>query len=254
MERVVFPSRRGNRLVGLLNEPVEAAAGDLGAILCHGMESTKDGRKQTILSERLSKAGVRVLRFDFSYVGESEGSFEDLTFRGEVDDLAGAWEFFRMRCSGPVGILGSSMGGTVALLYAAGQYDVRALALIAAVAEPRRMLEELRPAEIERWKADGSVSLAGVRLKRSFLDDVLTLDVPGACTKIVCPTFIAHGDADRVVPVEDARTIERSLAGEKVCKVYPGADHRFSDEAHLTELLDDCSAWLLHHLESAAPL
>ncbi len=140
-ERVAFASRRGNRLVGVVHTAAgEGAAGSpAGVILCHGMESTKDGAKQRLLGERLSRAGMSVLRFDFSYVGESEGEFADLTFRGEVDDLVGAWDFFRTRVGGPIGLLGSSMGGAVALLFAAAEPRVRALATIAAVAHPARV-------------------------------------------------------------------------------------------------------------------
>src|SRR5258705_8205485 len=112
-ERVRFPSRRGNQLVGIVHRAASATPTRGGVILCHGMESTKEGTKHKLLGERLSLRGFDVLRFDFSYVGESEGEFEDLSFSGEVEDLAGAWAFFGEAVTGPIGILGSSMGGTV---------------------------------------------------------------------------------------------------------------------------------------------
>jgi len=252
-ERVAFLSRRGNRLAGIVHAPDSAAAPRPGGvILCHGMESTKEGTKHRLLGERLSAAGLAVLRFDFSYVGESEGEFADLTFRGEVEDLAGAWEFFRERVGGPIGVLGSSMGGTVALLFAAGEPGVRALVTIAAVAEPARMLAELRPLELERWRRDGVFSLGGVKLKKTFLEDVETLDVAAACRRIVCPVFVAHGDADRVVSPGDAETIAAALGGERRLKLYPGADHRFSKPADLQELLGDGTRWLAERLREAA--
>lgn len=251
-ERVTFPSRRGNRLVGRFHAPdggsTERASGSGGVILCHGMESTKEGAKHRLLAERLSGAGLAVLRFDFSYVGESEGEFADLTVRGEVEDLGGAWDFFLRRCAGPVGLLGSSLGGTVALLFAAGEPRVRALAVIAAVGRPARVLEELRPADLDRWRKEGITSLGGVRLKRSFLEDVETLDVLGACGRISCPALVAHGSDDRVVPPSDAGEIAAALGGRSEVKIYPGADHRFTRPDDLALLLDDCSRWLLEHL------
>jgi alpha/beta superfamily hydrolase len=247
-ERVGFPSRRGNRLVGIVHAAANARVARGGVILCHGMESTKEGTKHRRLGEQLSERGFDVLRFDFSYVGESEGEFEDLSFRGEVEDLAGAWAFLRDRVPGRIGILGSSMGGTVALLFAAREPAVAALATIAAVADVRRMLAELRPAEIDRWRADGVFSLAGIRLKKTFLEDVETLDVLAACRKVRCPTFVAHGDADRVVPVEDGVAIAAALGGEHRLKIYPGADHRFSKPSDLDEMLGDTSEWLATHV------
>jgi dipeptidyl aminopeptidase/acylaminoacyl peptidase len=247
-ERVVFRSRRGNRLVGVVHAPAIDVETRPGVILCHGMESTKDGIKHLRLGERLSSAGLTVLRFDFSYVGESEGDFADLTFRGEVEDLGGAWDFLRSRVPGPVGLLGSSMGGTVALLFAADEPEVRALATIAAVAHPERILIELRPAEIERWRKEGMLSLGGVKLRSTFLDDVRTLDVVAACRRIRCPTFVVHGSADRVVPCSDAEEIAAALGGERRLKIYPDADHRFSRPADLEAMLADCSAWLERYL------
>lgn len=245
-ERVSFRSRRGSLLAGVLHRPAGEARA--GVILCHGMESTKDGTKHRILGERLSRAGHLVLRFDFSYVGESEGDFADLTFRGEVEDLGGAWDFFHVGFAGPTGLLGSSMGGTVALLFAAAEPRVAALAVIAAVGRPQRMLAELRPAELERWRREGIYSLGGVKLRRTFLDDVETLDVPGACRRISCPTFVAHGSDDRIVPSSDGEEIAAALAGERELRIYRGADHRFSKAEDLQRLLDDCAGWLTLHL------
>jgi pimeloyl-ACP methyl ester carboxylesterase len=213
------------------------------------MESTKEGTKHRLLADRFSRAGISVVRFDFSYVGESEGEFADLTFRGEVEDLAGAWRFFRERIDGPIGILGSSMGGTVALLFASEEPQVAALATIAAVARPARTLAELRPPEIERWRKEGVLSLGGVRLRSTFLEDVETLDVLAACRKVVCPTLVTHGDADAVVPPSDAEEIASALGGEHRLSIYHGADHRFSRPADLEALLAESSAWLERHLE-----
>lgn len=246
-ERVTFPSRRGNRLVGRFHYAAGSASAG-GVILCHGMESTKEGAKHRELADRLSRAGLAVLRFDFSYVGESEGEFVDLTVRGEVEDLGGAWDWFLGRCAGPMGLFGSSLGGTVALLFASGEPRVRTLAVIAALGRPARILEEIRPTELERWRKEGIVSLGGVRLKRSFLEDVESLDVIGACRRISCPALVAHGSEDRVVPASDAVEITAAIGGKAELKIYPGADHRFTDPEHLARLLDDCSCWLANHL------
>ncbi len=250
-ERVVFPSRRGNRLVGVLHGA--RATGDVPAvILCHGMESTKEGTKHRRLAEWLAARGIAALRFDFSYVGESDGSFEDLTFSGEVEDLGGAWDYLRTRVSGKVAIVGSSMGGAVALLFASAEPAVHAVATIAAVGRPARALEELRPTELDRWRKDGVFSLGGMRLKSSFLLDVETLDVIGACARIACPAFVTHGDADRVVPCSDGEEIAAALGARARLKIYPGADHRFSKPSDLDELLADLGAWLVREIESAA--
>lgn len=246
--RVEFPSRRGNRLVGLWAAPPEPAAPVV--ILCHGMESTKEGTKHRLLVDRLGAAGFGTLRFDFSYVGESEGEFADLTIRGEVEDLGGAFDFVAASARGPLGLFGSSLGGTVSLLFAATEPRIEAIAVVAAVAHPRRILEEVRPDELARWRREGTFSLGGVTLRSTFVDDLETLDVLAACRATAAPVLVLHGDADRVVPLGDGEAIAAARSGPAVreLRVFPGGDHRFSRAEDLERLLDGCERWFREHL------
>ena len=238
-ERVEFPSRRGARLIGCWHR----GAGHAAVILCHGMEACKEGTKSVRMAEGLAALGIDALRFDFSYVGESEGEFLDLTVSGEVEDLAGAWAFARRRAGGPIGLIGSSLGGTVALLFAAQEPAVAALATIAAVAYPGRRARALPASERERWRREGSYDLFGIRVGAAFLDDVERLDVPAALGSVRCPVLLTHGTADDVVPCSDADEIAARVGGTVSVRRYAGADHRFSDPRLLDRLLADLVEW-----------
>jgi dipeptidyl aminopeptidase/acylaminoacyl peptidase len=215
------------------------------------MESSKEGNKSVRLAQDLAAGGCNALRFDFSYVGESEGKVEDLTISGEVEDLAGAWAFVRQRVAGPIGIVGSSLGGTVSLLFAGEEPGVAAVATIAAVAVPGRRARALPAAERERWRREGFYEIYGSRLRYTFLEDVERLDVPSAIKRIRCPLLVAHGTEDDVVPFADAKTIAQ-CAGER-CELatYAKADHRFSDPVLLDRLLRDIGGWMLRHLDGS---
>lgn len=246
-ERVQFMSRRSVQLVGCWHP----AGGRRAVILCHGLESSKEGDKSVALAAALQVIGCDVLRFDFSYVGESGGRFEDLTVSGEVDDLAGAWEFARGRIAGPIGIVGSSLGGTVALLFAAEQARVAALATIAAVATPGAMARRLPEAERDRWRRDGFYDLHGTRVGAAFLEDVLRLDVPAALHGVSCPLFLAHGTADEVVPRAAAEIIAASVAGVATVREYAGVDHRFSDPSARATMLAEIVSFIDSRLMAA---
>jgi alpha/beta superfamily hydrolase len=247
IERVTFRSRRGARLVGLWH----GGSSDAAVVLCHGMEATKEGIKSVRLATALAEQGIHALRFDFSYVGESEGEFLDLTVSGEVEDLAGAWAFARARVQGPLGIIGSSLGGTVALLFAAAEPSMAALATIAAVADPGRRARVLSVEERARWRADGAYALHGVQLGAAFLDDVERLAVLDRLSTVRCPALLTHGTADRVVPCADADAIAARVAGPCTVRRYDGADHRFSDPAQLDALLADLTTWMVGALGGA---
>jgi uncharacterized protein len=244
VERVEFPSRRGVRLVGLWH----AGRTDCAVILCHGMESSKEGTKAVQLAAEFAAAGCHALRFDFSYVGESEGEFADLTVNGEVDDLAGAWRFVRERIRGPVGIIGSSLGGLVALLFAAEQPEVTAVATIAAVAHPERFGQSLSPEERARWRREGIYEWEGMRLRSSFLEDAESLDVLSAVERIRRPLLLTHGTADAVVPCSDADEIAGRARVNAEVRLYEGADHRFSEPVLLNRLLGDIARWMVARL------
>src|ERR1044071_5406747 len=105
-ENISFKNSRGDLLSGVLHVPENAPA-RAPAILCHGMDSTKNSGKLIFLGEALATRGVLALRFDFAYVGESSGRFEDLTCSCEVEDLRGASRFVQPRHVGKIAIFGS---------------------------------------------------------------------------------------------------------------------------------------------------
>ena len=170
-ERISFPNSRGDMLVGVLHHPMENHSTG-AAILCHGMESHKNSEKLIFLGRELAQRGILALRFDFSYVGESSGKFEDITYSGEVEDLRAAYEIVRQHRDGKIAIFGSSMGGTVALMFAAAEPQVAALATLAAPLHPETFPNRvLSPAGLQRWRERGYTRYNGQRLNLAMLED-----------------------------------------------------------------------------------
>ncbi len=251
-QQVTFGNGRGERLAGVLHPPRGTATG-FGVILCHGMESSKESLKLLQLSASLSGAGHAVLRFDFTGAGESSGDFESITCTRQVDDLAAAHERLKERGTAEVGIVGSSMGGTTALLYAAAADGVAALVTLAAPFDPRALLErDFPPGAVARWRARGFIEFGDRRLKTDFLEEALTLDVAAAVARITCPVRVIHGGADATVPVEQARALHAALPGEKALHIFPDADHRFTAPDHREAALGLAEEWLGRHLRRAA--
>ena len=59
------------------------------------------------------------------------------------------------------------------------------------------------------------------------------------------PTLILHGDADQIVPYEDAGILSAKIVPNAILKIYPGAPHGMC-----TTLADEVNADLLEFLES----
>src|SRR5439155_26649951 len=150
-ERVSFTNSRGEILIGILHQPLNGMTQG-SVILCHGMESNKESRKLVSLSRALAQRGILTLRFDFSYVGESSGKFEDITYSGELEDLGAAFSLILNHSPGRIGVLGSSMGGTLALLFAAEKPTVGALVPIAAPMHPVQLPQRVvTRKQLQQW-------------------------------------------------------------------------------------------------------
>ena len=245
-ENVCFVNLRGQTLDGVLHHP-ETGTPRAGVILCHGMESNKESDKLVLLSQELARRGLLVLRFDFACAGQN-GKFEEITYSGEVEDLQAAFAFIRDRQAGKIAILGSSMGGTVALLFAAQQAGVTTVVTIAAPVHPERFTSRLlTPAQTQEWRETGHTFYHGQRINVSLLHDLEKLNVPKAARKISCPVLVLHGDRDDVVPVEEAHELCGYLSGSKKLVILRGADHRLSDPTLLDRALREAVEWLCEH-------
>jgi len=242
-ENVCFVNLRGQTLDGVLHHP-EAGTSRAGVILCHGMESNKGSEKLVLLGQELALRGLLALRFDFACTAQN-GKFEEITYSGEVEDLQAAFAFMRDRQAGEIAILGSSMGGTVALLFAAQQAGVTTVVTIAAPVHPERFTSRLlTPAQVQEWRETGHTFYHGRRINVSLLHDLEKLNVPAAARKISCPVLVLHGDRDDVVPVEEAHELYGYLSGSKKLSILRGADHRLSDPTLMDRALRDAVEWL----------
>ncbi len=250
MERVVFRNSLDQRLYGILHRRPSRPGLGATIILCHGMMSAKEGTKQRAFARVFEESGFSVLRFDFSFCGESEGRFEEITFAQEVDDLRAAVAWVRAKGGSPVGLLGSSMGGAVALLYAGGDPSIDAVVTLAAVGESGRLAErmEVLKRKTREWKDEGYRLGAEGEPGKAFFEDAGRQDVLAAAGRVSAPLLVMHGEADEVVPVEDAHAIHGKGKGPKKLKILAGGDHRFTRPEDLDEVLKTALDWFEKHL------
>lgn len=109
-EHVEFAARDGVQIRGWLTS--EAGSRRPTVVFCAGQNGSMDG--DTPLVPDFVKAGFDVLQFDWRAHGRSEGERCWLGLR-ELDDLRGALDFLQARGVQRIGVMGFSMGATVAL-------------------------------------------------------------------------------------------------------------------------------------------
>ena len=101
------------------------------AIFSHCFTCTKDLKAIVRISRRLAELGIAVLRFDFTGLGDSSGSFSDSNFDTNCDDVRSAIDYIEREIGLPELLIGHSLGGAAMMTVAAEVESVRALATIA---------------------------------------------------------------------------------------------------------------------------
>ncbi|MEN6616504.1 MAG: alpha/beta fold hydrolase [Syntrophorhabdus sp.] len=122
---------RYNKISGIMILPGEGKRFPC-AILSHGLVSSKESSKYTEVSRRFAEAGLASCRFDYHGCGESGGNIEDTSLTIRLGNLDAITEYVMAHPSvdpGKIGIIGSSFGGSTALLKAAHDDRIKCLSL-----------------------------------------------------------------------------------------------------------------------------
>jgi len=130
-ERIVVTLADGDALLLHENTPAAWQPGAAVALLVHGLTGSAQSGHLQRLARRLLSAGVRTYRIDLRGAGEAVTLARRTYHAGRSDDLHAALATIRQRCPGsPVGVVGISLGGNIALKCAAEQGAMQALAVL----------------------------------------------------------------------------------------------------------------------------
>ena len=207
-----------------------------------GYKSDMKGTKAVALADWAAQAGRACVRFDYSGHGESEGAFTDGTIgRWLADSLA----VFDACCRGPQILIGSSMGGWLAMLLTRelkrrgrmGDASVAGLVLIApAVDFTEELMWKRFTPEIKRqleetgvWARPSQYSAEPYLVTRQLIEDGRNHLLLGGMIETGCPVRILQGVEDPDVPWQHAVELTSRLASDDVVlTLVKDGDHRLS--------------------------
>jgi pimeloyl-ACP methyl ester carboxylesterase len=198
-----------------------------------GFKSDMNGSKALDLAEFCTGRGQAMLRLDYSGHGESGGRFEDGTIGRWTQDALAVID----QSVGDLILVGSSMGGWIALLVALARPD-RVAGLVGIAAAPdfteRLMWQAMTPAERATLQRDGVLQVPSqygdaypvtLRLIEEGREHLLL----GAPIELSCPVRLLHGQQDPDVPWELALTTAAAITGADVqVTLVKDGDHRLS--------------------------
>jgi pimeloyl-ACP methyl ester carboxylesterase len=237
---------RPPRRIAYLQSPGHRA-GAPGLVWLSGFKSDMASTKASVLAEWAAEWGAPCLRFDYSGHGQSTGPIEDFTIG---DWLAESLACFETLTDGRQVLVGSSMGGWMALLLARsliarGQGGrLKGMVLIAPAWD---MTEELM------WKqftpeAHAAMERDGVfyepseygepyALTRALIEEGRNHLLAGSSFDPGCPVRIIQGMRDPDVPWRHAAALMDLLGTDDVrMTLIKDAEHRLSRDGDLVVL------------------
>jgi alpha-beta hydrolase superfamily lysophospholipase len=202
-------------------------------VYLHGFASGPQSSKARFFRTVLESAGASVDIPDLA-----EGDFEHLTITGQLAVID------RAVAGRSVVLIGSSLGGYLAALYAARHSNVRRLVLLApAFGFSHRWPERLGPAQMAAWRSAGTIDVfhyadnRNRKLGYQLLADAEHFEDYPDFTQ---PALIFHGTHDDAVPVRYSQEFAANHPNTKLEVLDAGHD--------LLNVLDRMAAAILRFL------
>jgi pimeloyl-ACP methyl ester carboxylesterase len=214
-----------------------------------GFKADMKGTKATALDAWAESQGRACLRFDYSGHGESDGDFRDGTIARWLEESVAVYSRF---ARGPQVVIGSSMGGWLALLLARAlrqRKDAAPFAGMVLIAPAVDFTEELMwkqfsgaiRREIEDtgvWLRPSEYSEQPYPITRNLIEDGRKHLLLGGLIETGCPVHILQGVQDPDVPWRHAvELVSRFARDDVVLTLIKDGDHRLSRPEDIERLI-----------------
>jgi pimeloyl-ACP methyl ester carboxylesterase len=195
-----------------------------------GYASDMEGAKALALDSFAAECGLGMLRFDYSGTGSSSGRFGDGTLDLWLEESLTVID--RLTEGRPLVLIGSSMGGWIALHVALARAD-RVQGLVGIAAAP----------DFTDWGFSDGDAAEGHGISRSFWESGQRLLLLTDDIALDCPVRLIHGEEDRDVPLDVAFRLMRALHSADVqLQVIKGGGHRLSEPREIDAILRTVAA------------
>ncbi len=231
-KKVEFYNDLGHKLSGKIDLPLKKSPYPF-AIFAHVFTGNKNLKGARHITRALNLAGIAVLRFDFTGLGESEGNFEDSNFSTNVNDILAASAFLSEHYTTPEIIIGQSLGGAASIFAAKKMKNVKAVATIGSPANPEHVMHLLSGSLKEiNEKGQSEVQIDGRKfiIKKQFIDDLHAQNMDNVLENLDKALLVLHSPQDFIVEIENAAHIYQKAKHPKSFVTLDGANHMLTNK------------------------
>lgn len=219
-------------------------------VFLSGFASDMQGSKASFLATTCARQNISYLRFDYRGCGASSGMFTDGTVGGWLDDTLAVSDALT---TGPLIVIGSSMGGWLALGLAQARAErVKAVIGIAAAPDFTEDLiwKKLTPSQRATLQQTGELYDANAPQDYNFpitlklIEEARAHLVLRQPLSLSCPLRLLQGMQDREVPWDYALRIASKITHNDVqVTLIKNGDHRLSTPENLALLWQQVAAF-----------
>ncbi len=258
------------RLFGTMHLPIEKGTNKAPCVLfLHGFGGNKVGKYRLFvrMSELLSKNGIASLRIDFRGAGDSEGDFSEMSIQTQLEDALCAIQYLVNHEEvdpSRIGILGRSMGGSIAVLCAGHVPQVKSIVLWAPVFDAKPWIEKMNQnSNTQDRFAIGSemFTIEKNANKASFLGQPISMQLLSelhsmkACENLEkihhIPLLHIQGKKDRAVSeyhLHGYMESRKKTSAKSSFLSLEQSDHDFSILEEQNTILEECLSWFKNNI------
>jgi putative redox protein len=249
-QSISFYNQQGEKIAGTLHLPKKPDG--CGVVFGHCFTCSRHTRIIRQACNELAEKDVLALRFDFSGNGQSEGEFSASNYSKQIAEMQTAAAVIGEKGARWIGLAGHSMGAVIAVLTAARTPTVKAVCALAGRLSGLNATHFFSKKQLHELENTGKVSFnsrgRSLQLSTQFFADAKQYDLPKTVKSLQTPLMVVHGDADDIIPVQDAYLAKTLNPEYTELVIIPGADHMFSAKMHRTQTSKLVVEWFKEHL------
>lgn len=231
LEAVVYPSAESKGTI----------------VYSHGLFSSKDAYKINHMAPSLQENGYTVISFSYGYTRHfSTKNAISISLSLCADELNAVMEYAAAEYNPNIHIVGSSMGGAIAMYYVAVisyRLSLKSLTLIATPANLKDVVNAIAPNGI----SEPFVQAGEYKINAQSLREMIDIELEKLIPRIDVPVCIIHGQNDDVVNVSCAYSIQKNLCVPHTMHIIPDGDHALTSPMHIELILQYIMSWLALH-------
>jgi len=253
-EKFQFTGKNGQKLDGRLEKPKGRDVKAI-ALFAHCFTCTKSSKAAVRITSALAARGIATLRFDFTGLGASEGTFSQSGFESNMSDLVAAANALAEGPGAPSIIIGHSLGGAAVIAAAEQIEHAKAVVTVGAPFEVDHVLHQLGD-DLEKVEKHGEaeVSIGGrpFVVDQAFVEETFNQPQAERLQKLGKALLVLHAPDDDIVGLKNAGKIFTAARHPKSFMALDGADHLLTAEGSAEYAAQIIAAWVTPYIGAEA--